>query len=124
VNANSLSHVSCLTIYHNLAMWRYNFGQQQRRGLPPKSFFRPLRYPDTKARGLRVPRFLFRYAITLPMSAKRMKGRWVVYERRNGEFIFLSRLFTTRAQAEMERDKLKATFTYKVSLGVGAIAKK
>ena len=27
-------------------MWRYNFGQQQRRGLPPKSFFRPLRYPD------------------------------------------------------------------------------
>jgi len=47
-----------------------------------------------------------------------------VYERRNGEFIFLSRPFTTRAQAETERDKLKGTFTYKVSLGVGAIAKK
>jgi len=65
------------------------------------------------------------YAITLPMSEKRMKGRWVVYERRNGEFVFLSRLFTTRALAEKERDKLEATFTYKkVSLGVGAIAKK
>jgi hypothetical protein len=65
------------------------------------------------------------YAITVLMSEKRMKGRWVVYERRNGEFIFLSRLFTTRALAEKERDKLEATFTYKkVSLGVGAIAKK
>jgi hypothetical protein len=53
-----------------------------------------------------------------------MKGRWVVYERRNGEFIFLSRPFATRGQAEKERDKLKATFTYKVSLGVGAVAKK
>jgi hypothetical protein len=58
------------------------------------------------------------------MSAKRMKGRWVVYERRNGEFIFLSRLFTTRGQAEKERDKLKATLTYKrVSLGVGFVVK-
>jgi hypothetical protein len=47
-----------------------------------------------------------------------------VYEHRNGEFIRLSRPFTTRAQAEKERDKLKATFTYKVSLGVGAMAKK
>jgi len=56
--------------------------------------------------------------------SKRANARWVVYERRNGEFIFLSRPFTTRAQAEKERDKLEATFTYKVSLGVGAIAKK
>ena len=54
-----------------------------------------------------------------------MKDLSVVYERRNGEFIFFSRPFTTRAQAEKERDKLEATFTYKkVSLGVGAIAKK
>src|SRR6266849_1053464 len=30
-------------------------------------------------------------SITLAMSAKRTKGRWVVYERRKGEFIFLSR---------------------------------
>jgi uncharacterized protein YegP (UPF0339 family) len=56
--------------------------------------------------------------------SKRTKGRWVVYERRNGEFIFLSRLFTTRAQAEKEREKLKAPFTYKrVSLGVGFVVK-
>jgi hypothetical protein len=62
------------------------------------------------------------YAITLAMSAKRTNGRWVVYERRNGEFIRLSRLFATRAQAEKERDKLKAMFTYKrVSLGVGVV---
>jgi hypothetical protein len=74
------------------------FGQQQRSGFPPKPLFGLLRYPDTKARGLRVPRFLFRYAIALPMSAKGMKGRWVVYERRDGEFIFLSRLLTARAQ--------------------------
>jgi hypothetical protein len=64
------------------------------------------------------------YAITLPMSAKRTKGRWVVYERRNGEFIFLSRLFTTKARAEKERDKLEAMFTgKKVSFSVGFVAK-
>ena len=58
------------------------------------------------------------------MSAKRMKRRWVVYEHRNQEFIFLSRLFATRAQAEKERKKLKATFAYKkVSLGVGSVVK-
>jgi hypothetical protein len=58
------------------------------------------------------------------MSTKGTKGHWVVYERRNGEFIFLSRLFTTRAQAEKEREKLTATFTSKqVSLGVGVVVK-
>ncbi len=63
------------------------------------------------------------YAITLPMSAKRTK-RWVVYECRNGEFVFLSRLFTTRAQAEKERDKLKTSFKSRLaSLGVGFVAK-
>jgi len=57
------------------------------------------------------------------MSAKRTK-RWVVYERRNGEFVFLSRLFTTRAQAEKERDKLKTSFKSRLaSLGVGFVAK-
>ena len=57
------------------------------------------------------------------MSAKRAKGRWVVYERREGEFIRLSRPVTTRAQAEKERAKLKALFKYKrVSLGVGVVA--
>jgi len=58
------------------------------------------------------------------MSAKRAKGRWVVYEHRNGKLIHLSRLFTTRAQAEKERDKLEAKVTYKkVSLGVGVVVK-
>jgi hypothetical protein len=62
------------------------------------------------------------YVITLPMFAKRTKGRRVVYEHRNGEFIRLSRLFTMRAQAERERNKLEATLTYKkVSLGVGVV---
>jgi hypothetical protein len=58
------------------------------------------------------------------MSAKRPKSRWVVYEQRKGKFILLSRLFTTRTQAEKERGKLTATFTYKkVSFGVGLVAK-
>jgi hypothetical protein len=70
----------------------------------------------------RTPENSWGYAITLAMSAKRPKGRWVVYERRKGEFIFLSRLFATRAQAEKEREKLEATFTYKkVSFGVGVV---
>jgi hypothetical protein len=57
------------------------------------------------------------------MSTKRTKG-WVVYEHREGEFIPRSRLFTTRAQAEKERDKLTAGFTFKqVSLGVGVVSK-
>jgi hypothetical protein len=64
------------------------------------------------------------YTITLAMSAKRPKGRWVVYELRSGKFIVVSRLFTTRAQAERERDKLTATFTSKqVSLGEGIVVK-
>jgi hypothetical protein len=62
------------------------------------------------------------------MSAKRTKGRWVVYEQRNGEFICLSRLFTTKAQAERERgkrEKLTAfTFKKKASLGVGVVSRK
>ena len=64
------------------------------------------------------------YAISLLVSTKRMKGRWVVYERREGEFVLLSRLFTTRTRAEKERDKLEESFKPKrVSLGVGVVAK-
>jgi len=60
------------------------------------------------------------YAIAL--MSKRTNGRWVVYERREGEFIRLSRLFTTRAQAEKERDRLKALLMYKrIPLGVGFV---
>ena len=69
-------------------------------------------------------RILLEHALTLPMSAKRPKSRWAVYEQRKGKFIHLSRLFTTRPQAEKERDRLEAAFTYKkVSFGVGVVAK-
>ncbi len=45
-----------------------------------------------------------------------------MYEHRKGKFIRLSRPFTTRAQAEKERDKLEARFTCKkVSFGVGIV---
>jgi hypothetical protein len=56
-----------------------------------------------------------------------MKRRWVVYERRYGEFICLSRLFTTKAQAEKEREKREKltafTFKKRSSLGVGVVVK-
>jgi hypothetical protein len=38
------------------------------------------------------------------------KKRWVVYEHRNKEFVFLSRLFATRAEADKEHQKLTGTF--------------
>lgn len=65
--------------------------------------------------------------MTLAMSAKRTKARWVVYERRQGEFVFLSRLFPTRAQAEKERRKLQAEEGREklkrdqLSIGVGVV---
>ena len=63
-------------------------------------------------------------AITLSMSAKRTKGQWVVYEHREGEFVSRSKLYTTRARAQKERDKLEAGLISKqVSLGVGIVAK-
>ena len=65
-----------------------------------------------------------RYAYNSLDVRKTNEESLVVCERRNGEFIFLSRPFTTREQAEKERDKLNATFTYKFSLGVGAMANK
>jgi hypothetical protein len=53
-------------------------------------------------------------------SERRVDG--LCTSNRNGEFLCVSRLFTTRAQAEKERDKLEAMFTYKrVSLGVGIV---
>jgi hypothetical protein len=51
---------------------------------------------------------------------KRTK-RWVVYEHRNKEFVFLSQLFATRAEADKERQKLTGTFYRKVSLGVAVV---
>ncbi len=58
--------------------------------------------------------------------SKRTKRRWIVYEHRNGEFIRLSRLFTTKAQAEKEREKrekLRAFTFKKASLGVAVVVK-
>jgi len=53
------------------------------------------------------------------------KGRWVVYERREGKFVFLSKPFRTKAQAEKERNKLKALPEYTgFSIGVGFVAPK
>jgi hypothetical protein len=44
-----------------------------------------------------------------------------VYEHRDKEFVFLSRLFATRARADKERQKLAGTFWRKVSLGVAVV---
>lgn len=62
------------------------------------------------------------------MPTKKSKGRWVVYERRlvgpkyEGEIVYVSPLFTTRAKAEKAREKLKGTPEHeKTSLGVGFV---
>ncbi len=53
-----------------------------------------------------------------PQSDRRADG--LCTSTAKGKFVWLSRLFTTRAQAEKERDRLEARFTYKkVPLGVG-----
>jgi hypothetical protein len=47
--------------------------------------------------------------------------RWVVYEYRDKEFVFLSRPFATRAEADKERQKLTGMSFRKVSLGVAVV---
>jgi len=55
------------------------------------------------------------------MVAKK-SGRWVVYERREGEFVFLSKLLKTRKEAEKERLRLKERLQGKRSaIGVGFV---
>jgi len=55
------------------------------------------------------------------MVAKK-SGRWVVYERREGEFVFLSKLLKTRKEAEKERLRLKERLHHKRSaLGVAFV---
>ena len=55
------------------------------------------------------------------MVAKK-SGRWVVYERREGEFVFLSKLLKTRKEAEKERLRLKERLQHKRSaIGVGFV---
>jgi hypothetical protein len=47
---------------------------------------------------------------------------WVIYERRDGEFIFLSKPFKTRKQAEQERTRLNARPERKrAAIGVGFV---
>ena len=55
------------------------------------------------------------------MIAKK-SGRWVVYERREGEFVFLSKLVKTRKEAEKERLRLIERLEHKRSaIGVGFV---
>lgn len=50
-------------------------------------------------------------------------GRWVVYERRDGEFVHLSKKFRTRREAEDERLRLQqAMNSRRKALGVGFVA--
>jgi hypothetical protein len=51
---------------------------------------------------------------------KKAKGRWVVYERQEGEFVFLSKPLKTRKQAEQERLKFHAKYP-RAAIGVGFV---
>lgn len=59
------------------------------------------------------------------MSLKRIKGRWVVYERRRDGpegFVYLSKFFLSRKDAEKERDRMSGLPQYeRSSLGVGFV---
>jgi hypothetical protein len=47
---------------------------------------------------------------------------WVIYERRDGEFIFLSKPLKTRKQAEEKRTKLKTIPEHKrAAIGIGFV---
>jgi len=54
--------------------------------------------------------------------ATKPNGRWVVYERREDKFVFLSKLFKTKGKAEKERLRLKGLPEHKRSpIGVGFV---
>jgi hypothetical protein len=56
------------------------------------------------------------------MVPKKKAGRWVVYERREGEFVFLSKLLKTRKEAEKERLRLKDRLEHRrFAIGVGFV---
>jgi hypothetical protein len=49
-------------------------------------------------------------------------GRWLVYNRADGEFIFLSKPFKTKERADRERTKLRVDPEYaRASVGVGFV---
>jgi hypothetical protein len=52
--------------------------------------------------------------------AGKTSGRWVVYEFRDGEFVHLSKLFTSKAQAEKAREKMKSRPQFNF-IGVGFV---
>jgi hypothetical protein len=55
------------------------------------------------------------------MTVKK-SGRWVVYERREGEFAFLSKPFKTKKEAEKERLRLTERPEYRrSSIGIGFV---
>ncbi len=57
------------------------------------------------------------------ISMSNTRGRWVVYERRDGEFVHVSKGFKTRTKAEKERERLQQSLKAKRnSLGVGFLA--
>jgi len=50
------------------------------------------------------------------------KGQWVVYQRRDGRYVRVSRPFATRAMAEKERDRLQArSGSRRLAFGVGFV---
>jgi hypothetical protein len=56
------------------------------------------------------------------MVPKKKTGRWVVYERREGEFVFLSKLLKTKKEAEKERLRLKDRLEHRrFAIGVGFV---
>ena len=54
--------------------------------------------------------------------SEKPKGWWVVYERRDGAYVHVSRPFASRAKAGKERDKLQAKSGSRPrALGVGFV---
>jgi len=51
---------------------------------------------------------------------KKPKGKWVVYERSDGQFVFLTKPVNTRKQAEQERVKFHAKYP-RAAIGVGFV---
>jgi hypothetical protein len=49
---------------------------------------------------------------------KKPVGRWIVYERQDGAFVYLSKPLRTKLQAEKERAKLHEKYP-RAAIGVG-----
>jgi hypothetical protein len=51
---------------------------------------------------------------------KKPAGRWVVYERQDGQFVFLSKPHKTKQKAEQERTKFHTKYP-RAAIGVGFV---